>query len=194
MPPVDGEQLAAEAVALKDELTGEGAAAGAGQGDKVPEGESPAQGATGGAPGDGSQPDDFHQEHIPNPAPKIAATLKALRGNVLVIRLVPPKVRAVFDDMTCEQLGDALGPLALKYAPTVTPQLDAFMERWGVEINAAYVLGSVAWNVYGALEADQDAARAAAARDVTPPQQQRGDPPNPAAGVPPVEPGVGPVS
>lgn len=173
MPPLDEEQLAAEALELEAER----------------------QGPTGDADGKGPGPDagsgdasSSEQQYIPNPAPKIAAGLKALRQNKLLARIVPPAALAVFDDATCEEIGGALGPLAMKYAPTIAPQLDALLARWGEEARALYVLGGVAWAVYVALAADPDAVRAASARDVSPGAAARGDtgrdPPPPGAGEP----------
>lgn len=188
MPPLDGEQLADEAGALKEELTGEGAAAGAGQGDKVPEGESPQHGATGGAPGEGgSQPDDFHQEHIPNPAPQLKAALIMARDFPLLARFVPKHVRVALSDENIAELSDSFGDLAVKHGWNIIPGLD----EWKEELRVVMALAVVSVAAVQAAQADPDAARAEAARDVTPP---RGDPPNPAAGMPPVEPGVGPVS
>lgn len=181
MPPLDADQLAAEARELEKEIS----AGDAGAGDAAQGNDQDA------AAGDPAQAQE--QEHIPNPGPKIAGALKkaraAVQGNALLQRVIPPRAVAVFDDATCDAIGDAFGPLTLKYAPTMAPQLDAFMEKWGPECNAAWILGGVAWRLYGALSPDDEAARADAARDVTPPRAEGRDPPPPgAAGKAPVEP------
>lgn len=173
MPPLDGEQLGAEAAELLDDL---------------------AHADTPGAPPGGAQPEpepQLEQEHIPNPAPKIAGALKMARGNALVRKVTPPRVLAVFDDATCDALGDAIGPLAMKWWPSLTPSFTIILDEWKEELHAAAVLYVVGSAVVDAMKPDAERA------DAQPGAQPGGarnadrdyvDPPNPASGVPPVEP------
>ena len=98
--------------------------------------------------------------------------------------MLPPAVIGALDDATIAELSAALGDVAVKYRWNFTPALG----RWKEELRALMVLGTVGVKVYQAMHGDDDAARAARARDVTEPAQ--GDPPNPAAGEKPVEPGA----
>jgi hypothetical protein len=169
------DQLGAEARELEKDATPEGAAAGAGDGRGAPEQEPR---APGGAP---------EAEVIPNPAPAIAAVLTGAR--VYLKRFgasaYSPALADALDDATIVELSDALGAVAVKYKLNFMPELARFKE----EGRAAMALGSIAWRVYQAANADGDAARAERARDVTPESGGYRDPPNPASGQRPVEPG-----
>lgn len=161
MPPLDEDQLRAEAGELaKGMREGEGATAGD---HAAPEGESPTDGAAGGAPG-GDAGDGG--EYIPNPARAIAGALKRALAFPLTRKVLPPRVLAVFDDATVEELADAVGQVVQIRAGAIARLLHAGGERFGPEAALTMVLLGIAYRIYEALEADQDAMRAAAARDV----------------------------
>src|SRR5688572_25420094 len=105
MPPLADEQLDAEARALHEDMAA------------PPGGTAEADGARADASAGTAEAggEDLNQEHIPNPGPGIAATLKRARQLGIVQRLVSPKVLAVFDDTTCDELGEALGDLTVKH-------------------------------------------------------------------------------
>ena len=173
------EQLGAEARELEKDTGAEtreqqGAAEGAAG---APGAQEASEGAAGGAQ---------EAEVIPNPAPMIAAALRYLRDLPLINPYVPAAVTAVFSDKQIEQLADAAGAIMVKYhmgAPT-------FLDRWKEEVALVVAVASVGLQVHAAMHGDDEAARAARARDVSPgaPGAQM-DPPNPAAGKTPVEPG-----
>lgn len=177
------DELRDEAADLERELNtaGEGAPAGSastqGQvddGQRAPEGESPQSDAAAGASGG---------EFIPNPAPQLAAAFKAAVAFPLVRRMVPVNVLRVFDDSTIDQLADALGGVAQKYGPALARWMKAG-DEYGVELKAAAAIAGVAVQVWMALQQPepQDMGGAEVVEPV------RGDPPNPAANVPPVTP------
>ncbi len=123
-------------------------------------------------------------EVVSNPAPNIAAALALVRDIPFLKALLPPAVIGALDDQAIAELSEAFGDLAVKYKWHISPAFG----RWKEELRAAYAVGAVAWGVYQAMHAEDDAARAARSRDVS--EAPAGDPPNPAAGKKPVEPGA----
>lgn len=180
-PDVFG-QLGAEARELERDTSAEtreregatGGAAGA------PQDEAKREGAPGSAP---------EVEVVSNPAPLIAATLKGARDFPLTARVVPAHMLAQLDDATLDELAGALGELTVKHGPALARWFSVG-ERYAVEARAAKVFVGLALRLYLAAHADDEAARAGRAADVSPgaPGAQV-DPPNPAAGQKPVEPG-----
>jgi hypothetical protein len=97
-----------------------------------------------------------------------------------------PAFADALDDASIAELADALGAVAVKHKLAVPAWFVVPPE----ESRLAVALGSIAWRVYESMHADTDVGRAARARDVSPGAPGWRDPPNPAAGVPPVEPGA----
>lgn len=155
MPPLDAEQLAAEARELKRDQE-------RADNPPPPEGEGgDAGGPQPGAAGDdaGAWPGADQEATVENPAPVIAAALRKARDFPLAPRLVPPRMLAVFDDATIDELADALGALTVKYGPVLARWLNV-TERYGPEAKAATVFLVIAFKLWLASMEEAQAASA----------------------------------